>query len=112
MKDINQFITEKIKRFELTNNERVSLIEIVGNATENIGEDDDINKYEEFRKDCYEDEINSLNDLYEMLEDTHTYPKITNRIMQQNELNALCKLLQYALDKNIVDLSDILEKII
>ena len=112
MKDIDQFITEKIKRFELTNNERISLVEIVGNATENIGEDADIKKYEKFRKECYEDEINSLNDLYEILEDTHTYPKITNRIIQQNELNVLHKLLQYALDENIVDLSDILEKII
>ena len=111
MKDINKYIIEKQKTFVLSDDERNSLIELVGIATEQCGEDSDIKEYEEFRKDCQENEINTLIDLYDLLNDKHTYPKINNRLIQNNELYLLIKLINYALDKDIIDLSEILEKI-
>lgn len=111
MKDLIIYILEKQKSFILSNNERESLIELIGYASEQLGENSDIKQYEELRKNCYENEINSMIDLYELLNDKQTYPKITNKIIQQNELNILIKTIQYALDKNLIDLSNILEKI-
>lgn len=111
MKDLINYILEKKKSFEFTNDERNSLIELIGYASEQLGEDSDCKQYEELRKNCYEDEMNSMIDLYELLDDKQTYPKITNRILQQNELNILIKTIQYALDKDLIDLSNILEKI-
>lgn len=111
MKELLNYIIEKQIKFVLTNGERDSLIELIGYASEQLGEDSDVKQYEELRKDCYEDEINSMIDLYELLSNKQTYPKITNKIIQQNELNILIKTIKYAIDKNLIDLSDILEKI-
>ena len=111
MKDLINYILEKKKIFELSNDERNSLIELIGYASEQLGETSDCKQYEELRKDCYEDEMNSMIDLYELLNDKQTYPKITNKILQQNELNILIKTIQYSLDKDLLDLSDILKKI-
>ena len=111
MKNLNAYIIERRKSFILSDDERNSLIELVGIATEQCGEDSDIKEYEEFRKDITDDEINTLIDFYDLLNDKHTYPKINNRLVQSDELYLLIKLINFALDKDIIDLSEILEKI-
>ncbi len=111
MKNLNNYILEKQHKFILSDNERDSLIELIGYASEQLGDDSDCKKYENLRKNCYEDEINTMIDLYELLNDKQTYPKITNKIVQQNELNILIKTIKYASDQNLIDLTDILEKI-
>lgn len=111
MKDLKNFINEAKKSFTLTDSERNELIEVVGFATGNIGDVSDTDQYLDFHKECSMSELDTLNDLYNVLDNSETYPRITNRVIDADEIKLLCKLLQYALDEDIVDLSEILEKI-
>ena len=98
-----------MKSWILDDVERETLAEIVGYATANIGED--IKDYNEFRKSCTKDELKVLDNIYNVLDNYEIYKKITSRTIQPEELNILIKLMNYVWDKNIGDLSDILDKV-
>lgn len=111
MKGIQQYIIERQKSFTLTRDERDRLIELIGYATDQSGEDADVKKYEKFRNDLYETELCDMIDLYDTLNDDRTYPKITNKILLPNDIYYIKKLINFALDNDLDDLSDILDKI-
>ena len=109
MKSLVEYINESIEIF--TDDDRNSLIEVVGNATGNLGEDSDIKKYQKFIDDLSDNDKKNLDDLYDMLDNKETYPKLYKRLFAKDEKLLLKKLAQYAFDNDICDLSTIVEKL-
>lgn len=108
MKSLVEYINESIEIF--TDDDRDSLIEVVGNATGNLGEDSDIKKYQKFIDELSDDDKKNLDDLYDMLDNEETYPKLYKRLFAKDEKLLLKKLAQYAFDNDICDLSTIIQK--
>ena len=104
-----KYINESIEVF--TDNDRDSLIEVVGMATGNEGKDSDINKYEEFMNNLSDEDKEKLSDVYDVLNNKQTYPKLMKRLFAKDEILLLKKLAQYAFDKDICDLSVTIEKL-
>lgn len=105
MKNITEYITEAKKSFTLSTGDRDALTTLVGFATGNIGDDNDIKQFDKFNDELYELEKKNLSDLYDLLEDDRTYPKINNRIMDKEYKGLVAKLLDYIEDNcdNLLD---------
>lgn len=111
MKKLSSFIFEQSKYFTLTDDERDSLIECCGYITGNLGDVDDIKKFEVIKKELSEEELQQLNSLYDCLDDKETYKKINKNIVKDDI--ELIKKIIYLISENDLDydLSDIYEKI-
>ena len=108
MKDIVSYISESkrsVKRFILSDDERSQLCEILGYASGSLGEDADVKKFDDFRKSLSQDELTDLPSFYDVLDDYENYPKFTNKIMTDEDINICRKLFAFLSDKNEWDLS-------
>lgn len=83
MKSLVEYINESIELF--TDDDRDSLIEVVGHATWNIGEDSDIKKYQKFIDELSDNDKKNLDDLYDMLDNKETYPKLYKRLFVKDK---------------------------
>lgn len=110
MKDIVSYINESKRRhFILSTDERNRLSEIIGYASANLGDDNETKKFESFRNSLSEQELEDMNNLYDTLNDIYTYPKFTNKIMTNEDINICNKLFEYLSNLTEWDLSDIAE---
>ena len=113
MKSLIEYINES-KYFTLTPGERDALTIVIGNITALSGNDEDIDTYEEVRKEIInDDELNKLKELYEyVLSNNQDYPKI-NRNIIKDEIPILIKIFTY-MDENDLgsfECTDILNKL-
>lgn len=116
MKDIKSFIAEAgvayineskrgVTHFTLSQDERDQLCEIIGYASGALGEDEDVNKFEDFRKSLSKQELEDLSNLFDTLDDEQNYPKFTNKIMTDEDINICRKLFAYVSEEDDWDLS-------
>lgn len=115
MKDLNKYILEKKKTFELNMDERQALETTVGIALGNLGEDDDIKQFNKFIDSLSNEENENLETLYDILSDEETYKKIYQNNITPEETLLINKLYHYCDDNNMLDnqwdLIDAFEKI-
>lgn len=113
MKSLNAYIFEA-KGFTLSDSERNALECVLGFVTGNLGDKKDIELYKKFVDTLKENDIESLNSLYDLISNTETYPKLTKRSFNKEELSLLKSLLVY-IDENDIygdfeyELSNILD---
>ena len=115
MKDLNKYILEKKKTFELNIDERRALETLIGTVLGNLGEDDEIKQFKRFMDSLSDEEKKDLESLYDMLSDTHDYKKIYQKNVMPEEITLIDKLYHYCDDNNMLDgqwdLIDAFEKI-
>lgn len=115
MKDLNKYILEKKKTFELNMDERQALETTVGIALGNLGEDVDIKQFKKFIDSLSNEENENLETLYDILSDEETYKKIYQKNITPEETLLINKLYHYCDDNNMLDnqwdLIDAFEKI-
>ena len=115
MKDLNKYILEKKKTFELDSSQRGALETTIGIALGNLGEDDEIKQFKKFIDSLSDEEKKDLESLYDMLSDTHDYKKIYQKNVMPEEIALIDKLYHYCDDNDMLgeqwDLIDAFEKI-
>ena len=115
MKNLNTYIIEKKKTFELNTDERQALGDTIGIALGNIGEDDEIKQFKKFINSLNDNEKKDFDSLYDILSNTESYKKINQRTILQEDLVLINKLYQYMNDNDMLDeqwdLIDAFEKI-
>lgn len=115
MKNLNTYLTEKKKTFELNIDERRALETTIGIALGNIGEDNEIKQFKNFIDSLSNDEKEDLESLYSMLSDADNYKKIYQKNVMSEEIALIDKLYHYCDDNNMLDeqwdLIDAFEKI-
>ena len=97
MKNLVEFIYEA-KYFKLTDGEREAVTDLVGYLTGNIGEDNDIKQYAEYWNVLSNDEQEQMNELYDFLSDTHSWP-VVNRNNMTDDIPLLVNFLNWV-DEN------------
>ena len=115
MKDLNKYILEKKKVFELNPSQREALEITVGTVLGNLGEDDEIKQFKQFMDSLSDEEKKDLESLYDMLSDTENYKKIYQKNIMYEDIILIDKLYHYCDDNNMLDeqwdLIDTFEKI-
>ena len=115
MKDLNKYILEKKKTFELDIDERNALGTLIGTALGNLGEDDEIKQFKKFMDSLSDDEKEDFESIYDMLSNTEDYKKINQKIILPEEIALIDKLYHYCDDNDMLDeqwdLIDAFEKI-
>ena len=115
MKDLNTYILEKKKLFELSPSQRSALETTIGIALGNLGEDNEIKQFKNFIDSLSNDEKEDLESLYSMLSDADNYKKIYQKNVMPEEIALIDKLYHYCDDNNMLDeqwdLIDAFEKI-
>lgn len=115
MIDLNKYILEKKKVFELNPSQRGALETTVGIALGNLGEDDEIKQFKRFMDSLSDEEKKDLESLYDMLSDADNYKKIYQKNIMPEEIALIDKLYHYCDDNNMLDeqwdLIDAFEKI-
>lgn len=113
MKSLKEYINESSinESHVLSDDDRNQLIEIIGFASGNLGYEQDIKKYNKFIKTLSDEEIDLLNDLYDVVDNKETHPKLYKRIFSKDEIKLLNKLSDYVFDNDIDDLSEIMDKL-
>ena len=115
MKNLNTYLTEKKKTFELNIDERRALGYLIGTALGNLGEDDEIKQFKKFMDSLSDEEKKDLESLYDMLSDTYNYKKINQKIVMPEEIALINKFYHYCEYNDILneqwDLIDAFEKI-
>ena len=115
MKDLNKYILEKKKVFELNTSQREALETTVGIALGNLGEDDEIKQFKKFMDSLSDEEKTDLESLYNMLSDADNYKKINQKNIMHEDIILIDKLYHYCNDNDMLgeqwDLIDAFEKI-
>lgn len=113
MKSITTFINES-KLFTLNDDERNSLCSIIGIMLGNEGDDEEIKSFKDFKDSLSKDEINQFDDLYNVLNNNETYPKISYRLIK-DDVQLIHKFSNWLDDNDMIgenwDLMDALDKI-
>ena len=102
---LNEYINESFK-FKLTEDERSSVAQQLGFLLGHLGDKKDIEKFNDYRELLCTDDINLLNDIYDMFDDTTTYYTINNSILHKSERRRLNNLLKYMEDNDMIDYRD------
>jgi hypothetical protein len=114
MKSIIEYINEG-KSWSFSEYQRQSLGTAIGFMTGNLGDADEIARYEDFKKSLSDKELKQFNDLFDLFDDEHTYKKINSR-MVKDEMEILKRFAQYIEDNDLADgdwdLIDAYEKIL
>ena len=115
MNNLKDYITEAKRNWSFSDYQRQSLCTAIGNMIGALGDEDDMDKYVDFRKTLSKDELKQFNDLYDLFDDEYTYHKINSRMIK-NELPLLTRFAQFIEDNDIADkdwdLIDAYEKIL
>lgn len=114
MKSIIEYINEG-KSWSLSDYQRQAFGTELGFMTSNLGDEDEIAKYEDFRKTLSDKELKQFSDLFDLFDDEQTYRKINSR-MVKDELPLLKRFAQFIDDNDLADrnwdLIDAYEKIL
>lgn len=115
MRSLNEYITEAKGNWSFSEYQRQALGTAIGFMTGALGDDDEIARYEEFKKSLSDKELKQFNDLFDLFDDEHTYKKINSR-MVKDEMEILKRFAQYIEDNDLADgdwdLIDAYEKIL
>lgn len=115
MRSLNEYITEAKGNWSFSDYQRQAIGTAIGNMIGALGDEDDMDKYVEFRKSLSDKELKQFNDLFDMFDDEVTYHKINSR-MVKDELPLLKRFAQFIEDNDIADndwdLIDAYEKIL
>ena len=116
MKDLNNYILEKKKAFELNMDERRALGYLIGYALGNLGEDKDIKRFKKFMDSLSDKEKKDFDSLYDVFSNTEDYKKINQRIILPEDLALIKKFYDFCYNNDIMrdddwDLIDAFEKI-
>lgn len=113
MKNIIEYITEG-KQFTLKQYERSELGNVIGFITGNIGDEDDIAPYKDLKDSLSKKELKQLDNLFDLLDDEETWPKINKRIIK-DDIPLIIKCLDWADEEDLIgnnwDLMDAYDKI-
>ena len=86
--------------FALTNNERTAILEILGYILERLGTKDDISMFDDLRNELTNEDIDRLETLYDLFNDTYTY-NVINSYLLEPDLDLLIDIFKYIEDKNL-----------
>lgn len=119
MKNLKEYITES-KSWKFSDSERDAFTTSLGNMLGHLGDDEDIERYKEFKETINDNEFNILNHIYDFLEDYEKYPLIKSRMLDKNEMTILTRFAQWMFDNDAAnfdsrtdwDLMDAYEKIL
>lgn len=105
MKGLTTYINEAKKSFTIKDGEREAFATILGFATGDLGEGEDIKQFDDFRNELSKEEIHNLDGLFDLFDDTTNYPKLTHMNIRQEEKYLITKLLNYIEDNcdNLLD---------
>ncbi len=106
MKDLNKYILEKKKTFELNMDERRALGTLIGNALGNLGEDDEIKQFQKFINSLSDDEKEQLDSLYDLFEHTEKCKKINQKIILPEEIELIKKFYDFCYNNDIMQDND------
>ena len=115
MRSLNEYITEAKGNWSFSDYQRQSFGTAIGNMIGALGDEDDMDKYVDFRKTLSKNELKQFNDLFDLFDDEATYHKINSR-MVKDEMEILKRFAQYIEDNDLADgdwdLIDAYEKIL
>ena len=116
MKDLNKYILEKKKTFELDSSQRGALETTIGIALGNLGEDDEIKQFKKFMDSLSDDEKKQFDSLYDVFENTENYKKINQKVILPEDLELIKKFYNFCYNNDIMqdndfDVIDAFEKI-
>jgi hypothetical protein len=115
VRSLNEYITEAKGNWSFSDYQRQSFCTAIGNMIGALGDEDDMDKYVDFRKTLSKDELKQFNDLFDLFDDEATYHKINSRMIK-DEMEILKRFAQYIEDNDIADndwdLIDAYEKIL
>lgn len=101
----NEYINES-QKFKLTEDERSSVAQQLGFLLGYLGDKKDIEKFNNYKESLCTDDIELLNEIYDLLDDTTTYYTINNSILHKSERRYLNNLLKYMEDHDMIDYRD------
>lgn len=105
MKNLNTYINEKKKAFELNMDERRALGFLIGTALGNLGEDDEIKQFKKFIDSLSDDEKKDFESIYDIFSNTENYKKINQKIILPEEIVLIKKFYDFC-DNNDILLDD------
>lgn len=106
MKDLNKYILEKKKTFELNIDERRALGTLIGIALGNLGEDDEIKQFQKFIDSLSDDEKKQFDSLYDVFENTENYKKINQKVILPEDLELIKKFYDFCYNNDIMQDND------
>jgi len=106
MKNLNRYLTEKKKTFELNMDERRALGTLIGTALGNLGEDDEIKQFQKFIDSLSDDEKKQFDSLYDVFENTENYKKINQKVILPEDLELINKFYKFCYDNDIMQDND------
>lgn len=106
MKDLNKYILEKKKTFELNMDERRALGTLIGTALGNLGEDDEIKQFQKFIDSLSDDEKKQFDSLYDVFENTENYKKINQKVILPEDLELIKKFYDFCYNNDIMQDND------
>ena len=106
MKDLNKYILEKKKTFELNMDERRALGFLIGTALGNLGEDDEIKQFKKFMDSLSDNEKKDFNSLYDTFSNTEDYKKINQKIILPEEIALIKKFYDFCYNNDIMQDND------
>lgn len=113
MKNLVEYILES-GSFTLTDYERDALLDVVGILSGNLGSEEDIKLFSEYWDILSNDEKEQMTDLYDLLDDKHTWPRINRRLLK-DDIDLLLNFLNWADEKELIkdnyDLYDVIDKL-
>lgn len=101
MKNIVEYITEG-RQFTLKEYERTELGNIIGFITGNIGDEEDIAPYKDLKDSLSKEELEQLDNLYDLLDDEENWPKI-NKCIIKDDIPLIIKCLDWADEEGLMD---------
>ena len=116
MKNLNTYLTEKKKTFELNMDERRALGTLIGTALGNLGKDDEIKQLQKFINSLSDNEKKQFDSLYDVFENTENYKKINQKVILPEDLELIKKFYDFCYNNDIMqdndfDVIDAFEKI-
>lgn len=103
MKDLNIYLNES-RQYALSEDERTALDVLIGFLTGNLGDTEDIEKFDDFKKTLSKDELDEFENIYDYLDDDVTFKKVRISSMWTDiRKETLRKFLQYVCDNEYWD---------
>ena len=106
MKNLNRYLTEKKKTFELNMDERRALGFLIGTALGNLGEDDEIKQFKKFMDSLSDDEQKDFESIYDIFSNTEDYKKINQKIILPEEIVLIKKFHDFCYNNDIMQDND------
>lgn len=120
MKTLKDYLITESKSWKFNDDERDAFASALGTMLGNLGEEDEMEKYGDFKKTVDDEEFNMLDHIYDFLEDYENYSVVRSKMFDKNEIAILARFSQWLSDNDAAnfngrtdwDLIDAYEKIL